>query len=169
MNTLSLIVIMFLVYGFTLLSMRGYAQTYDMKNKANIPNTAGSDVNNEVKEIAPTENTVYVSITGLKLKNSMSILAFFRHAIPSMNQAKKADGNISAEAKKINGIYHTLSVWESEEKMREFIYSGAHLKAIQEFPKIATGKTFGYTTNSLPSWDDVHSLWLDYSIEYGAK
>ena len=169
MNTLSLIVIMFLVYGFTLLTMRSYAQTYDMQNKSSIPNTADRDENKDFKEMAPIENTVYVSITGLKLKNSMSILTFFRHAIPSMNQAKKADGNISAEAKKINGVYHTLSVWETEEKMREFIYSGAHLKAIQKFPKFATGKTFGYTTNSLPSWNDVHSLWLDYSIEYETK
>lgn len=99
----------------------------------------------------------------------MSIFTFYRHAIPSLNQAKYAEGNISADVKKIDGVYHTLSVWESEEKMRDFLYSGTHLKAIQAFSKIALGKTFGHTTNIVPLWDEVHLLWLDHGSSYDAN
>ena len=86
-----------------------------------------------------------------------------------MSQAKKAEGNLLAEARKINGIYHTLSIWKSKETMKNFLYSGAHKKAIISFPKIATGKTYGYSSSTIPSWDEVHGLWLSHAIDYQSK
>lgn len=104
--------------------------------------------------------TVYVSITGLKVHNVWSVWRFWRHALPSMAQAKAAPGNISASARKINGIQHTLTVWESEAAMKRYIHSGAHREAIRAFGKIGTGKTFGFETDRVPEWSEVHDLWL---------
>jgi hypothetical protein len=102
----------------------------------------------------------------LELKSPWHIFEFYWLAISAMMQARAADGNISAEAKMINGVRHTLSVWESKAHMRQFVHSGAHLKAMQSFTKIATGKTFGYESNELPSWERVHLMWQNHGMSY---
>ncbi len=110
--------------------------------------------------------SVYVSITGLELKRKRHALRFFWHALRSMRQATRARGNLKAEAKTINGVHHTLTVWESEADMRRFLYRGAHRAAISAFPHIATGKTFGYAASEVPDWDEVHRLWRERGRDY---
>ncbi len=108
----------------------------------------------------------YVSITGLKPKNFWAIFAFWRHAIPSKIQAEKSPGLLLSGVKKINGIQHTLTIWESKKHMLDYIHKDAHLKAIKSFRKIATGKTFGYEAESVPTWEEVHESWLKHGKEY---
>ena len=102
---------------------------------------------------------VYVSITGLKLKSLIHAPAFWWHAIRSMGQAKSAPGLISADARLISGIHHTLTVWETEDAMRAYLSTGAHLAAMKAFHGIATGRTVGFLTEAAPDWDDVHEIW----------
>lgn len=83
-----------------------------------------------------------------------------------MKQAQAADGNISSTAKKINGVYHTLTIWEDETAMKRFLYRGAHREAIAAFGSIATGKTFGYASSEVPNWDKVHLLWQQNGKDY---
>lgn len=119
--------------------------------------------------MTPTTATVYVSITGLRLKGPWVAMRFWWHAIRSMTQAQAAPGNISASARMINGVNHTLSVWEDKAAMRRFMLSGPHGKAMRAFPAIATGSTFGFETarDAVPDWDQVHALWLEHGVEYG--
>jgi hypothetical protein len=86
-----------------------------------------------------------------------------------MIQVRKAPGNISADAKTINGVHHTVSVWSDEEAMRHYLVTGAHLSAMKSFHSIATGKTLGYTADHAPSWDEVHILWKEKGVELGAR
>ena len=109
---------------------------------------------------------VYVSITGLTLKRPWHIFRFFRHAAPALWQARKAPGNLHTDVKTINGVRHTITVWEDEKAMRRFLYRGAHAKAIRAFPEIADGKTFGFLTTEIPDWDTVHSLWHEHGQSY---
>jgi hypothetical protein len=102
---------------------------------------------------------VYVSITGLKLKSLVHAPAFWWHAIRSMRQAQSAPGLISAEARLIKGIHHTLTVWETEAAMRAYLISGAHLAAMKAFHGIATGRTVGFLTEAAPDWEAVHEIW----------
>lgn len=108
----------------------------------------------------------YVSITGLKPKGLWSAVLFWRFAIPSKMQADAAPGILFSEVKTINKIQHTLTAWESKEQMRAYIHSGIHLKAMKAFRKIAEGKTFGYESDRIPSWDEVHDLWLKNGKQY---
>ena len=101
---------------------------------------------------------MYVSITGLKPKGFIGFIKFWRLAIPSFNQAKLAKGSLSQSVKQINGYQCTLTAWENRELMLEFMRSGVHLKAMKAFHKIATGKTYGYETNTLPSWREAFAL-----------
>lgn len=102
---------------------------------------------------------VYVSITGLKLKSIIHAPAFWWHAIRSMGQAQSAPGLISAEARQINGIHHTQTVWESESAMRTYLIAGAHLAAMKAFHGIATRRTIGFLSETVPQWDEVHGIW----------
>lgn len=85
----------------------------------------------------------------------------------SMAQAKQAPGCISADARSIDGVHHTLSVWSSKADMLKFIHSDAHARAIKIFRKIATGKTFGYPANEPPGWSEVHTIWKERGRDYG--
>ena len=111
---------------------------------------------------------VYVSITGLRVRHWWQEFRFWRHAVASMRQARRCEGNLVAEARTINGIRHTLTVWETEAAMRRFLYRGAHQQAIRAFPGLATGKTFGYLTDTPPDWDQVHQMWQDRGVSYQA-
>ena len=102
---------------------------------------------------------VYVSITGLELKSVLHAPAFWWHAIRSMGQSQSAPGVLSADARQINGVHHTLTVWESEAAMRSYLITGAHLEAMKAFHGIATGRTIGFSAESAPDWDDVHKIW----------
>ncbi|OQW54908.1 MAG: hypothetical protein A4S14_14755 [Proteobacteria bacterium SG_bin9] len=103
---------------------------------------------------------MYVSITGLRLKSVRQMPRFWWYAIRAMRQAKRAPGNILAETRTIDGVHHTLSVWENEAAMRRYLVSGAHREAMRVFPEIASGSTLGYEADTPPDWNQVHDIWL---------
>lgn len=104
-------------------------------------------------------STVYVSITGLRLKGRRHSLRFWWHAISSMIQARQAPGNVKAETRTIDGIHHTLSAWTDENAMRHFLGSGAHRNAMKAFHSIATGRTLGFYAPEIPDWDTGLQRW----------
>ena len=103
----------------------------------------------------------YVSITGLELKRFWHAPVFWRHATRSMLQAQNAPGCRDARAKTIGGVHHTISLWDSRTDMISFLRSGAHRDALKIFPKIATGKVFGYQADALPDWPEAHRRWQE--------
>jgi quinol monooxygenase YgiN len=106
---------------------------------------------------------VYVSITGLKLHAWYLWPAFAWHAVRSMRQARAASGNRLAQARTINGIHHTLSVWDDEAAMHAYRVSGAHRAAMRAFPHLATGTTVGFRTDATPAWSEVHEIWRTHA------
>lgn len=108
-----------------------------------------------------TDALIYVSITGLRIRRYAYTPLFWWHATRSMHQAQNAHGNILAQARSIDGVHHTLSVWENREAMLAYLRSGAHREAMRIFPKIATGKVFGMTATQAPDWIDVPRLWRE--------
>ena len=109
---------------------------------------------------------MYVSITGLQVKNFWKFIFFIRHAVMSKIQAERAPGILFVEVRTINGVQHTLTAWESKKHMQNYIYSGHHAKAIKVFRKIASGKTFGFETTHLPSWEEVQKLYEEKALSY---
>lgn len=101
---------------------------------------------------------MYISLTGLKPKNVWRTIQFWRHAIPSYQQVQTAPGNLHYAVKKYNGYQCTITAWESREKMLEFMRSGAHLNAMKSFHTIATGRTYGYEAEQIPSWEEAFLL-----------
>jgi hypothetical protein len=101
---------------------------------------------------------MHISITGLKPKGIKGFFAFWRFAIPSFRQAQTAKGNLFCEVKRINGYQCTLTAWEDRDTMLEFMKTGIHLQAMKSFRKIATGKTYGYESTSVPTWQEAYEL-----------
>jgi hypothetical protein len=107
----------------------------------------------------------YISITGLRLKGIFSAPRFWWHALRSMAQARSAPGNISADARNIDGVQHTLTVWTDEAAMRAYLVRGAHLQAMRAFHSIATGKTIGFTSSAIPTWAEARTIWEERGRE----
>ena len=102
----------------------------------------------------------YISITGLRVKSIFHAPRFWWHALRSMAQAKTAPGNISVDTRTINGVHHTMSVWQSRDAMRTYLTKGAHLAAMKSFRAIGSGKILGFEANEAPPWSEVHDLWI---------
>jgi hypothetical protein len=110
--------------------------------------------------------TKYISITGLKPNGFLSFFRFWRLAIPSFNQARTAEGILFCETKNIQGNQCTLTAWESREHMLNFMRSGVHLKAMKSFHKIATGKTYGFESDTIPQWKEAFELLQKHGKQY---
>ncbi len=110
-------------------------------------------------------DSFYISITGLRLNGLLSAPRFWWHALGSMAQAKSAHGNLSADARSIDGIRHTLTVWTDEAAMRAYLVSGAHMDAMRAFRSIATGKTIGFTSATVPTWAEARAIWEERGRE----
>lgn len=118
--------------------------------------------------VAPTsKGKYYVSITGLKLKSFFSYFTFARYAGACYAEAMSTEGNVLTETRTIAGYQHTLTAWESRSAMMKFFVSTPHRNAVKVFPSIATGKTYGYWTDNIPSWDEAVEIWKLHGREYG--
>jgi hypothetical protein len=109
---------------------------------------------------------MYISLTQLKPKGVLSYFRFWVLAIPTFRQAQTANGSLSVSAKRVNGSQCTITSWESREVMLEFMRSGAHLKAMKAFHKIATGRTYGYTADQIPTWSEAMVLLKEKGKDY---
>ncbi|WP_306643549.1 DUF3291 domain-containing protein [Sanyastnella coralliicola] len=98
-----------------------------------------------------------IAITELKLKSIWHLPMFLFHALRSGAQAQKAKGNRMFEVKNESWHTHrTLSVWESEKSLRQYVMSGAHLKAMKNTSKLARSATSTHWYSEYPpSWEEA--------------
>ncbi|MEM1432111.1 MAG: hypothetical protein AAGG09_21855 [Pseudomonadota bacterium] len=109
---------------------------------------------------------MYVSITGLRLHHPLKAPRFWWHAVRAMAQAQADPGCRQVDARKIDGVHHTRSLWESEAAMRAYLTRGAHLRAMKQFRRIATGGTIGFEADALPDWEACRRIWEDQARQY---
>ena len=99
-----------------------------------------------------------VSITSIELKGPLKFFLLSMHARKILMQLKAT----SYKAFKKRGIWtthYTMTLWNSEEEMREFVRSGAHLEAMKASKKIAKEiRSFTYDADQLPDWKEAKRL-----------
>ncbi|MEL7098329.1 MAG: hypothetical protein AAGM84_05815 [Pseudomonadota bacterium] len=111
---------------------------------------------------------MYISVTGLRLNTVLSLPVFWRYTLPAMVAARRAPGNLSADARKVGAVHHTLSTWESRAHMRAYLRSPSHARAMPRFAKIATGRVVGWDAAARPEWDEaLHRLATQGRDVYG--
>ena len=81
--------------------------------------------------------------------------------MPSFTAARKANGNLFCEAKKINKYHHTLTAWENKSKMMDYLRGKHHSSAMKNFRSIGTGSVYGYENDLIPSWEDAIKKWQE--------
>jgi hypothetical protein len=112
----------------------------------------------------------YVSITGLTLKSFLYYPKFMYYAGPSSMQAQNADGNVLTRTTSVNGVQHTLTVWEDKMAMRKFMVAGAHRKAMAITSEVAVlekTKVYGYESDTVPTWDEAIEMWEKHGKLHG--
>jgi hypothetical protein len=114
-----------------------------------------------IHEAVTKNGSVYISVTGLKIKGPLAFFSFWRHAIPSKIQADRAPGMLFLSMKEVSGYHHTLSVWENKQAMLDYRSRGAHQLAMKMFRKIASEKVVGYESDHIPDWDEALQVWDD--------
>ena len=102
---------------------------------------------------------MYISITGIKVKGFFGMLKFMRYTTPSFVAARKANGNLFCDSKKINKYYHTLTAWKNKNKMMDYLRGKHHALAMKNFRSIGTGSVYGYEDDLMPSWEDAIKKW----------
>ena len=112
---------------------------------------------------------VHVSVTGIRLHSIWRLPRFVRHTVPAMRQARSAPGNLFAQARRIDGVFHTLTVWTDQAAMRAFLTSGAHLQAMRAMAGIGTGSTLGYPAEAVPDWKDAYARWQSEGRPVGQR
>jgi hypothetical protein len=103
--------------------------------------------------------SVYVSITGFRLNGWRQWPRFWWYTLRSIAQARRARGNLRVEARIVNGVYHTLTIWTDERAMRAFLLAGAHLDAMKASRSLGSGRTLGFATDRPPEWDVALQRW----------
>lgn len=92
----------------------------------------------------------------------LSVPLFWRYTIPAMVAARSAPGNLSSDARKVDGVHHTLSTWDNRAAMLAYRRSPAHARAMPRFATISTGRVVGWEAPMRPSWDEaLHRLASD--------
>lgn len=107
-----------------------------------------------------------ICITGLKIKSIWVILRFYAFSIPCVVQAKKTPGNLICKTTKVNGVYHTMTVWKNKTSMKKFSRTGIHKKAMKAFSTISKeAGAISYESNTIPTWKEALQLW-NSKVEY---
>jgi len=101
-----------------------------------------------------------ICITGLKVKSIWVILRFAAFSTLCFMQAKKSSGNLICKTTKVNGVYHTMTVWKNRTSMKKFSRTGIHKKTMKAFSTISKeGKVISYESNTIPTWKEALQLW----------
>jgi len=104
--------------------------------------------------------SVYISITGFRLIGWWHWPRFWWHTLRSIAQARRAHGNLRVEARIINGVHYTLTVWTDERAMRTFLTVGAHLGAMKAYRSLGSGRTLGFNAHRPPDWEAALHRWI---------
>lgn len=98
----------------------------------------------------------FVSLTRLRLRSLRFVPFFAFHTLRSLSQVKKAPGfEKGAVLNDRKWTFWTLTLWESEQSMRQYMISGSHKKAMLHLLHWCDEASVAHWTQAeadLPSW-----------------
>jgi hypothetical protein len=102
---------------------------------------------------------IFVSLTRLRLRSFRFVPLFMIHAIRSVRQVKKAPGfQHGAILNDRNWTFWTMTAWDSQESMRQFMTTGSHKSAMPHllhWCDEASVAHWDWQETSLPSWTEA--------------
>ena len=98
------------------------------------------------------------TITSIELKGPLKFFALSSSALQIIRQLRAS----SCRDFKKRGLWtthYTMTLWNSEEELKAFARSGAHLSAMKASQQIAREiRTITIDADSLPSWEEAQEL-----------
>jgi hypothetical protein len=102
---------------------------------------------------------VIIAIGGFRLHHWSLTPAFNFYAVPAFLQARRAPGNLFADARFVDGRHFSLSAWDSPRAMRDYAVSGRHARAMRAAAWLGSGPFAHYASDGLPNWDEALAVW----------
>jgi hypothetical protein len=104
---------------------------------------------------------IFVSVTRLRLRKLRFLPGFAWFALRSTRQAKRAAGNVHTESLRERGlVFWTITLWESEQAMRQFRNSGPHRAVMPRLANWCDEATYVHWTQSeqkAPTLSEAHA------------
>ena len=100
---------------------------------------------------------MFISITLLKLSNPLKLIEFIKLSKNSIIQAQKAPGNLHTSTRgSLRLAFYTLTAWETNKHMRDYIRTGAHKEAMKHTAQLAKHiESSHFENETVPSWDEA--------------
>jgi len=105
---------------------------------------------------------VIATATVFKLKSWWRYFSFFGYTFRALRQARNAGGIVHIKIRPLRLM--TLTVWKSEEDMKRFRNSGAHLVAMRKSNFFGSIYSATWETADIPTWkhaskklSDIHA------------
>ena len=103
-----------------------------------------------------------ITITSLRLKTIWNFFGLANYALSIVKQMKNEKGLIKFKKRGAGFTHYTLSAWESEEDLKRFARTGAHLEAMKQSAKIASEIwTYTYKAGHIPDWKEAKKLLME--------
>ncbi|MGB0884946.1 MAG: DUF3291 domain-containing protein [Chitinophagales bacterium] len=98
------------------------------------------------------------TITLIELKSPFHFFSLSYKALKIMQQMKSSN-HLEYKNTGFWTKHYTMTLWKSEEDLKAFAMSGAHLKAMKESKSIAKEiKTLTIDANELPNWKTAKKM-----------
>ena len=114
----------------------------------------------------------YVSITGLRLKSPFHAPLFWLYAARAFPAAQSNPGCLRAQTATIEGVHHTLTVWESRKAAMAYVRGAEHKAAIKIYARVddPSSKTYGFETDTPPATGDAaRAIWDAHGRVYAGS
>ncbi len=99
-----------------------------------------------------------LTITSIELKSPFHFFALSHSALGITRQLKSANC-VEFRKKGFWTTHYTMTLWKSEEDLKSFAGSGAHLQAMRDSGKIAREiKTLTTDAAEMPAWPEAMAL-----------
>jgi len=102
---------------------------------------------------------MFVTVTSLKLRSLWGFFKLSLHGLRISNQAKAERGFLAIKNTGFGYVHYTASLWQSEEDLKRFAKSGAHLQAMKISASLAREvRTLTFAATKIPDWKEAKKL-----------
>jgi len=96
---------------------------------------------------------MYATITSIRLKGPFHFFKLSYLALSIVKQLKQDPGCRQYRSRGFWTMHYTMSLWQSEQSLKDFARRGAHLEGMKFSKDIASEIcTYSYPADQLPDW-----------------
>lgn len=102
---------------------------------------------------------MFVTVTSIRLKSVWLYFKLTYNAMHIVRQCKTEAGFIKMKNTGFGYLHYTLSMWKTEDDLKRFAKSGAHLAAMKLSKSLAAEiRTYTFRSDEIPGWKEAKAL-----------